>query len=61
MIDVSDKNSTSNLLLLEVAFQAERVVALVQHSLVDRAMRRMTDYATFAHSLVFENKWTALR
>ena len=41
MIDISNKDSSGNALLLEMALQAERVVTLVQHSLVDRAVRRM--------------------
>jgi hypothetical protein len=48
-------------LLFEVAFQAERLVTFVKQSLIDRAMRRMTHNATFAHRLVFIDERTALR
>lgn len=61
MIDISDKDSSGNALLLEMALQAERVVALVQHSLIDGAVRRVADDATLANCFVLENKWTALR
>ena len=61
MINISDKDSAGNALLLEMALQAERVVALVQHSLVDRAVRRMAGDATLANRFVFKNKRTALR
>ena len=61
MIDVSNKKSAVNALLLEMALQAERVVALVQHSLIDGAVRRMADDATLANCFVFKNKRTTLR
>ena len=61
MIDISEKDSTGNALLLEMALQAERVVTFVQHSLVDRAVRRVAGYATLANCFVFKNKRTTLR
>ena len=61
MIDICDKDSARRALLLEMALQAERVVALVQHSLIDRAVRRMADDATLADCFVLKDKWTALR
>ena len=61
MIDIADKDSSGNPLLLEMAFQAQRVVAFVQHSLIDGAVRRMADDATLANCFVFKNKRTALR
>jgi hypothetical protein len=48
-------------LFLEMAFQAKRRVALVQQSLVDGAVGRMTDHATFPHCLVLVNKGAPLR
>ena len=61
MIDICDKDSSANALLLEMALQAERVVTFVQHSLVDRAVRRVAGDATLANCFVFKNKRTALR
>ena len=61
MVDVSDKDSSRNTLLLEMALQAERVVALVQHSLIDGTVRRVADDATLADCFVLIDKWTALR
>ena len=43
-----------------MALQAERLVTFVKQSLVDRAMGRMTDDATFAHRFVLINKRTTL-
>ena len=61
VIDIPNENSARNFLLLEMAFQAERLIALVQHSLVDRAVRRMANDAAFANRFVLVNEWTALR
>ena len=47
-------------LLLEMAFQTKRRVALVQQALVDGAVRRMADGTTLAHCLVLVNKRAAL-
>lgn len=61
VIDVAEKNCPRLGLLLEMAFQTESLIAFSQHALIDRAMRRMTGGATFAHRFVFENKRSALR
>ena len=61
MIDVADKNSAGFSLLLEMAVQTERCVARDEHSLVDRAVRRMTDDAALAQRFVFEHERPALR
>ena len=61
VIDIADKDSSSHVLLLEMALQAERVVALVQHSLIDGAVRRVADDATLADCFVLKDKRTALR
>ncbi len=61
MIDISDKDATGNSLFLEVTLQTKCLVALVQHSLIDRTMWRVADQTTFAHRFVLENEWTALR
>lgn len=61
MVDVSDEYPPRNLLFLEVAFQAERLVALVEHALIHRAVRRMANDAAFAHRFVLINKRSALR
>jgi hypothetical protein len=39
VIDIPDKNSAWNFLLLKMALEAERLIALVQHSLIDRSVR----------------------
>lgn len=39
VIGVSDKNVPGDLLLLKMAFQAERRVTFVQQSLIDRTVR----------------------
>ena len=61
MIDICDEDSAGNALLLEMTLQAECVVTLVQHSLIDGAMGRMADDTTLAHRLMLKNKRTALR
>ena len=48
-------------LLLEMALQAERLVALVEQPLINRTVRRMATHATFAQRFVLEDKRTALR
>jgi hypothetical protein len=60
MIDVANKNVSRLSLLLEMAFQAKRLVPRVQHSLIDRAVRRMTNHATLAERFVLINKRAAL-
>jgi hypothetical protein len=60
VIDVSDENGAGYFLLLEMAFQTQRSVALIQQTLVDGAVRRMTNGTTLAQCLVFINKRAAL-
>ena len=60
VVDVSNENVARYLLLLEMAFQTKRRVALVQQALVDGAVRRMADGATLAQRLVLIHKWAAL-
>ena len=60
MIDVSNENVSGYFLLLEMAFDTKRRVALVQQALVDGAVRRMADGATLAHRLVLIYKRAAL-
>jgi hypothetical protein len=60
MVAVADENAPVAGLLLEMAFQAKVRVALGQHPLVYRAVRRMAAYATFANRFVFEHKRPAL-
>jgi hypothetical protein len=60
VIDISDKDVPRHLLLLEMAFQAKRLVSFVQHSLVNRAVRRMADHTALTHCFVLVNKWAAL-
>lgn len=61
MVDVANKNSAGFRLLLEMAVQTERLVAAVEHSLVDRAMRRMARNTSLAQCFVFINKRPTLR
>jgi len=60
MIDVSNKNVSGCFLLLEMAFDAKRRVALIQEALVDGAVRRMADDATLAQRFMLVDKWPAL-
>ena len=60
VIDVSDENGAGYFLLLEMAFQTKRRVALVQQALVHGAVRRMTDHTTLPQCLVLINKRAAL-
>ena len=60
VIDVSNENVAGYFLLLEMAFQTKRRVALVQQALVDGAVGRMADHTTLTHCLVLVNPGTAL-
>ena len=60
VIDVSNENVAGYFLLLEMAFDTKRSVALIQQALVDGAVRRMADGATLAQCLVFINERAAL-
>ena len=60
MIDVSNENGAGYFLLLEMAFQTKRRVALIQQALVDGAVRRMTNGATLPQRLVLIHKRAAL-
>jgi hypothetical protein len=61
VIDISDENMPRRLLFLEMAFQAKRLVAFIQQSLIDGSVRRMADHATLTHRLMLVNKGAALR
>jgi hypothetical protein len=60
VIDVSNEKVPGYLLLLEMAFQTKRSVALVQQTLVHGAVRRMTNSATLPQCLVLVDKRAAL-
>ena len=60
MVDVTNENMPRHLLLLEMAFQAKRRVPFIQQSLVDGAVRRMTNGAALAQRLVLIYKRAAL-
>lgn len=60
MIDVSNENVPGYFLLLEMAFDTKRRVALIQQPLVDGAVGRMTNDATLTHSLMLVDKRAAL-
>jgi hypothetical protein len=61
VINISNENMPGYFLLLEMAFQAERLVSFVQQPLVHRAVWRMARKATLTHGLMLKNKWSALR
>ena len=60
MIDVSDENVPGYFLLLKMAFQTERGVALIQQALVNRAVRRVTNSTSLAHCFMLVHKRSAL-
>src|SRR5262245_27572546 len=60
VIDISDEDVPGYFLLLKMALQAERRVTFIQQSLVDGAVRRMTNDATLSYRLVLINKRAAL-
>ena len=60
VISISNENMPGYLLLLEVAFQTERRIALVQQALVHRAVRRMANGATLPQCLMLVHERTAL-
>jgi hypothetical protein len=61
VVDISDENMPGLFLFLKMAFQAKSLVALVQHPLVDRAVRRMTDHTALTHCLVLVHPGAPLR
>jgi len=61
VIDISDENMPGFFLLLKMAFQTERRIALVQQALVNRSVRGMTSEATLTHGLMLKNERSALR
>src|SRR5450432_3782794 len=48
-------------LFLEMALQAQRLVALRKHPLINGTVRRMAGHAAFAQGLVLENERSTLR
>lgn len=60
VIRIADENSAAGFLFLEVALQAQRLIAFGEHSRVDRAVRRVTTDATFTQRLVLEHEGTGL-
>jgi hypothetical protein len=60
VIDVSNENVSGYFLLLKMAFQTERRVAFIQQTLVDGAVRRMTDAAPLLYCLMWVNPGTSL-
>ena len=61
MVDISNENRPGAGLLLEMALQTKRLVSLVQHPLIDRAVGRVATHATVAHRFVFVNERASLR
>jgi len=61
VINVVDKDMARDFLFLEMALQAQRLVALRKHPLIDGTVRRMAGHAAFAQGLVLENERSTLR
>jgi hypothetical protein len=61
VINVTDQNDSWRSLLLQVALKAKRLIALVQESLVDRAVGGMTDNAPLAQGFVLIHPRPSLR
>ena len=61
VIGIADENSSAGFLFLEVTLQAQRCVAFVEQTRVDRAVRRVTTDAAFFQCFMLENEWTGLR
>jgi hypothetical protein len=61
VIGVADKNMARNLLFLEMTFQTQGLIALVKQSLINRAVRRMTDNTAFPYRFMLVDEWSALR
>ena len=60
MIDVSDENVSGYFLLLEMAFQTKRSVALIQQALVNRAVRCVANSTSLAHCFMLIDERAAL-
>ena len=60
VVDVSNENVPRYFLLLEMAFDAKRRVALIQETLVDGTVRRMANDASLAQRFMLVDKRAAL-
>ena len=60
VVDVPNENVSRYFLLLKMAFNTKRSVALIQQTLVDGAVRRMANGATLAHCLMLIDKRATL-
>ena len=60
MVDVANENVAWYLLLLEMAFQTQRRVPLIQQALVHGTVRRVTDGTTLPQCLMLIHKRAAL-
>ena len=60
VVPATDKDFAGCELLLKVALQAEVLVALDKHSVIDRAVRVVTGGAAFADGFVLEHEGTPL-
>jgi len=60
VIGVSNEDMPGLFLFLKMAFQAKRLISLVQHPLVDRAVGRMAHHTALTHRLVLVNKGAPL-
>ena len=61
VIGIANVNFSVKFLFLEMTLEAEIGVSLRQHTLISRAVRRMTRDATLAHGAVLKHERTALR
>lgn len=60
MVAPTNKQGSCSYLLLEVALQAQSLVALSQHPLIDRTVWLMAGETTFSQRFVFKNVWSTL-
>lgn len=61
MVAAADFDRARSGLNLEVALQAKRWVARLEHLCVHRAVWHVANRATFAGGFVFEHEWSLLR
>jgi hypothetical protein len=61
VINVAYNNGAADRLPLEMTLKAKGLITLLKEALVHRAMRPVTDSATFAHGFVFINVRSTLR
>ena len=61
MIAPANRDFPRRLLLLEMAFQAECLISLGQHAVINRPVRLVAGETAFARGFMFKNKRSPLR